>query len=412
MPLDTGQKISGVMHIGLILWVMVGDLFRAPDTGMRVPVTDVALISAEEFAALQAPARSPDPAPQPAPQPTPAPAPDPVPEPAPEPEIAAPPPLEQEPPLAAPAPEPPPAPQPEPEPQPQPEPAAPAMPETGVVFSPLPAPGSSVRPRPRPVDRVAPTPSEAPDPEARIDIAESEAITPDAEREAEVVEPEAQATALPEATTEIVTEATETDRESLDLAARAPEVSPRPQRRPERPQPRPEPEPQPQPQREPAQTAERPAPTPQPAPDPAPEPAPEPEAPRDAIADALAEALAGGATDPGPARPATGGLSQSEADGLRLAVQQCWNLGALSTEAMGVTVVVGVSMTPNAMPEMGSIRMISASGGGESATSQAFEAARRAILRCAGDGYGLPPEKYDHWRDIEITFNPEGMRIR
>ena len=122
--------------------------------------------------------------------------------------------------------------------------------------------------------------------------------------------------------------------------------------------------------------------------------------------------VAGGATDPGPERAATGGLSQSEADGLRLAVQQCWNLGALSTEAMGVTVVVGVSMTPSAMPEMGSIRMISATGGGESATAQAFEAARRAIIRCAGEGYGLPPEKYDHWRDIEITFNPEGMRIR
>jgi hypothetical protein len=24
----------------------------------------------------------------------------------------------------------------------------------------------------------------------------------------------------------------------------------------------------------------------------------------------------------------------------------------------------------------------------------------------------LPVEKYDHWRDIEMTFNPERMRIK
>lgn len=118
------------------------------------------------------------------------------------------------------------------------------------------------------------------------------------------------------------------------------------------------------------------------------------------------------ANAPGPAARATGGLTQAQADGLRLSVQQCWNLGALSTDAMAVTVVVGLSMTPNAMPDVGSIHLISASGGSQAATAQAFEAARRAIIRCAGDGYGLPPDQFEHWRDIHITFNPEGMRIR
>ena len=40
------------------------------------------------------------------------------------------------------------------------------------------------------------------------------------------------------------------------------------------------------------------------------------------------------------------------------------------------------------------------------------EAARRAIIRCGASGYNLPVEKYDQWRDIEMTFNPERMRIK
>ena len=45
-------------------------------------------------------------------------------------------------------------------------------------------------------------------------------------------------------------------------------------------------------------------------------------------------------------------------------------------------------------------------------TARQIEAARRAIIRCGADGYKLPPEKYDQWRDIEMTFNPEKMRIK
>ncbi len=106
-------------------------------------------------------------------------------------------------------------------------------------------------------------------------------------------------------------------------------------------------------------------------------------------------------------------LSATEADGLRLAIQKCWNIGVLSKGAQAVTVTVGFSMTPEARHEQGSIRLVRALGGSETAIQQAFEAARRAIIRCEGpDGYGLPPEKFDAWRDATITFNPEGMRLR
>ncbi len=415
--MDTGQRVSGVAHLGLIAWIMLGTIFQPRNASLTIPVSDVSIISAEEFAALSGPrpdpappAPEPTPAPEPAPAPEPTPAPTPVtpaPPPAPEPEIRAPDPVAPPPPVseAAPAPTP-----------------APAEQSSGVVFSPLPAPGVSARPRPRPVERVAPTPTEAPPETAQIDIAAQPAAQAQPEAETPLPERDQAETAPPEATTEIVTEATETDDGSLERAAMAPNLSQRPRTRPDRPAQAPEPPTQtataPTPPTPPTQTAPTPPtpPTPPTAPTPpTPAPAPAPaEPPSDAIAEALAAALSeqltGGGGTPGPSAGAA--LSASEADALRLAIQACWNVGVLSTDAQQVTVTVAFSMTPSARHEQGSIRMVSASGGSETAVQQAFEAARRAIIRCEGDGYGLPPEKYDAWRDIEITFNPEGMRLR
>jgi hypothetical protein len=41
---------------------------------------------------------------------------------------------------------------------------------------------------------------------------------------------------------------------------------------------------------------------------------------------------------------------------------------------------------------------------------QAFEAGRRALLRCGP--YDLPKGKYEQWKDIEVTFNPQNMVVR
>ena len=74
-----------------------------------------------------------------------------------------------------------------------------------------------------------------------------------------------------------------------------------------------------------------------------------------------------------------------------------------------MTVTVGFSLDKSGKVQ-GDIRMIGASGGDEAAATSAFQAARRAVLRCQKSGYDLPIEKYDNWRDVEITFNPENMR--
>jgi hypothetical protein len=79
---------------------------------------------------------------------------------------------------------------------------------------------------------------------------------------------------------------------------------------------------------------------------------------------------------------------------------------------MRTTVVVGFSLSQEGVPDTGSIRLVEIIEGTEAGADLAFEAARRAIIRCGRNGYDLPQESYDHWRNIEAVFNPDGMRMR
>ena len=105
-------------------------------------------------------------------------------------------------------------------------------------------------------------------------------------------------------------------------------------------------------------------------------------------------------------------MTDGEKDALRVAVQACWNVGSLSSDALLTTVTVAVSVAQDGIPDVTSIRMIGFKGGTEASARQAYEAARRAIIRCGAKGFQLPPEKYEQWRNIEMEFNPERMRIK
>lgn len=104
-------------------------------------------------------------------------------------------------------------------------------------------------------------------------------------------------------------------------------------------------------------------------------------------------------------------MTSAEIEKLRISINSCWNTGSLTSEALRTKVVVGVRLAATGKPVSSSIRLISSTGGKGEAVSQAFEAARRAILKCGINGYELPLEKYGRWRDIELTFDPEKARI-
>ena len=359
--MNAGQVISGIGHAGLIGWILFGGTFQSEP--LPFEVTEVSVISTDAFEALLTSGPTPDAATSAALPVQPDVTPDPIETPVPD-EV-----VEVQPPAPSPAPDPDPVPE-QPLPEPEPEvaddaPVQPAPQEQAVL-----APEIAPRPVPRAAERVAPEPVAPPAPEAAPADVQQDAVTPDAEADTPAPVEEQDATAPEEATTEIVTEAEE--------PSGAPTASLRPPaRRPSAPAP-------------PTETAAAPAPTAD-------------------VDDAVRQALEGGGETDVPQGPP---LSAGEKDALRVAVSSCWNVGSLSSAALLTTVVVAVDMTQDAKPVIASIRMLSSSGGSEQAARQAFEAARRAIIRCTRDGYGLPVEKYGQWKEIEMTFNPERMRIK
>ncbi|MEO0865162.1 MAG: energy transducer TonB, partial [Pseudomonadota bacterium] len=367
--MNTGQVISGIGHAGLIGWLVLGGSFQSEP--LPFEVTEVSVITSDAFEALLTAGPQPSAPTEVALPVEPEVVPDPVETPKPDPEVA----------VTQPEPTPEPEPEVAPEP-PTPEPEPDVVEDTPTLVPPptpeVDAPEVADRPVPRPSDRVAPEAVAAPDPEAAPDVVEQEAVEQGETGDTEAQEQEA--TAPEEAATEIVTEAEE--------PARAPRASLRPPaRRPSAPT-------------RTAEAADEPA---------APAAAPQPEDTADAVEEALQAALGGGGEQEVPQGPP---LSAGEKDALRVAVSSCWNVGSLSSDALMTTVVVAVDMSQDAKPVVSSIRMVSSSGGSQAAAKQAFEAARRAIIRCTRDGYGLPVEKYGQWKEIEMTFNPERMRIK
>ncbi len=368
--METGTKISAAAHLALIGWALVGGVFRS-EPPPPFQTRDVSVVSARQFAALMAAQQPPVTAPAPSAPSLPDPAQD-MPE---APAVAPAPEIDQQPPDATPAP----APEAAPEDLPQP---LPAQPQSGVADTApaLPSPDaqavllpSSLPPSPqptsRPADRVAPQPVAPPPPDTTPDEVTRPDVAPD--KGAEKPQPDQQATAPEAANDHIVTEA-----ETVSDLAPTTSVRP-PARRPSPPKPTP--------------------------------PRAKPSAP-DPVRAALEEAL-GGTAPPAPV-PQGPPMTSGEKDDLIVAVSKCWNVGSLSSAALATTVVVAVSMSEDGKPVMASIRMLSSSGGSDASAAQAFGAARRAIIRCGAKGYNLPADKYGQWRDIEMTFNPERMRIR
>lgn len=374
--MNTGQYISGAGHLAVVGWVLVGGvLFRPEEPPFEF--TTVSVISSADFASMQeAAAPKPTETPvveetQPAIE-TPTP-PEPVderPEPPPEPtEVEA-------------APEEPPAP-------------PPPNPESGSTVLDNEVDNAAVRESENITDvetpdepeiDTSPTPQEA--------TQETDEVTPETP-----VEP-VQETVREESTTEIVTEADnqgagEGGENRPQVSTLAPTRSPRPQARPDRPTPA---------VAEPP--VERPA-DPPPAEEPDPAPADDPLA--DLINEAMEDAASGSETtsDTGGTGLAANGppLTRGEIEGFRLAVNRCWVIDA-GSRAARISVKLEFSLDQNGRITRGP-SLVSNSPGEDAAIRTAFEAARRAILRCNAEagGFDLPIEKYNQWREVEITFD-------
>ena len=102
-------------------------------------------------------------------------------------------------------------------------------------------------------------------------------------------------------------------------------------------------------------------------------------------------------------------LTSGEKDGLIAAIKQCWSVDPYAASGK-VVVVVKVSLNRDGTLA-GTPKKVSATGGDATAVDVAFRNARTAVIACGRGGFDLPDEKYEQWREIEITFNPEKMRL-
>lgn len=351
--MQTGTKISGAFHAGALVFAMFGGAFFRADPTESVQVADVSLVSSEQFADLMSRA--------PAPQATESAKvnePEPVQE-APTPELV----------------------EPEPVVEPEPEPEI-AM----VAPEPTPAPrvDKQAAPKPEPSAKEA----ETPQPEAAPD--------PDATKQAEPKKEQAPK----EASTQIVTEPekpSEFAPQSSDVPRTRPKnmkervaktKTPEPVEKPKEPKQEAKPE---------TQTAEKPK---------------QVAEPTDNTADEIAKALAQAQSETSQSQSAAAvgpPLTGSEKEGLVLAVQKCWNVPVGIQDADDLAVTIAVDMTPDGRLAS-SPKLIEPTGAPSGSIKQAFEAGRRALIRCAP--YDLPQDKYEQWRQIEVVFNPERMVVK
>ncbi|MDE0113665.1 MAG: hypothetical protein OXN84_15440 [Albidovulum sp.] len=376
-----GAAISAAIHGGLLAWAMLGGLFSSEPPEMTLKVSEVTLLSEEELTSLGSPENVVQPGFMDAPSifdesahlddPT-------IEMPSIEP-----PQLPDEPMLV---------------PDENPAIASPDSPIPGILeFAPpeIEDLASSVvdMPEPPPIFEVAPPQSErvdtapAPRPEPEVKIADSaqEEIAPGEVEEAERPAEEQEATAKKEASTRIVTEAERSPTEIFSVV---------PMLRPTRIDP----------SQQETELSE--------APD---TETSQQETDSQKIMSAILqdkESRDSSVASRGPERDSDERLTVSDIEGLNREIQPCWNVGALSSEASRVVVTISIQFDREGKPIKGGTRRVEASRSTISAQNQAYEVAIRAVTQCLRNGYEFPPEKYEQWRQIELTFNPERMRLK
>jgi hypothetical protein len=98
-------------------------------------------------------------------------------------------------------------------------------------------------------------------------------------------------------------------------------------------------------------------------------------------------------------------LTETETDNLQAAIDACWlrDPGSLAED---VKLTIFMALDRNGRVNPNSIQVVEISGGDDDAQKVAFRRAKIAIISCGKNGYKLPPNKYERWREIEVVFDP------
>ena len=101
-------------------------------------------------------------------------------------------------------------------------------------------------------------------------------------------------------------------------------------------------------------------------------------------------------------------MTMSEEDALRTQLENCWNVpfGAKGAENMSVEIF----MVINRDRTLREARIVNMS---RCRTDNFFRAAAESALRAVNSPlcspFAVPPDKYDVWKTVTVTFNPKDM---
>lgn len=129
-----------------------------------------------------------------------------------------------------------------------------------------------------------------------------------------------------------------------------------------------------------------------------------------ACAIAVAHAVPLVAQQTAPIEDPASTLITSAASAVLQGIAACW---VVDPDSAGATVAVTVAFSLDRSGRVdGEIDLVAHSSASVLDRDMAFAAARRAILRCQGDGFALIAQEYDTWKRVNMTFDPAELTIR
>jgi outer membrane biosynthesis protein TonB len=109
----------------------------------------------------------------------------------------------------------------------------------------------------------------------------------------------------------------------------------------------------------------------------------------------------------GAQAPISAKLTQSETDRLMQQLARCWTAPSAVKDAQNLIVVLEVTVNPDRTSAQ--IQVEDQGRMSDPGFSAAANAAKRALRMPECQILDLPPDKYQEWQDLEITFDPSRM---
>ena len=101
-------------------------------------------------------------------------------------------------------------------------------------------------------------------------------------------------------------------------------------------------------------------------------------------------------------------MSRDDLMSFQQTVQRCWNT---LDKSVNFNLTIGFSLSEVGKVIPGSFRLIRADSPLQQNIDAAYTAARQTIIRCQKEGFDLPREQYAQWKELEITFVQEKMKV-